>query len=373
MDGNLLTVTQHEPHLTLHPSLLNRLADPSDPALRLRVLRDLLDYPGDDPDVVAARRDLHDHPWIHATLKAADPVTGAWPSEHDRHYTGTQWSLEFLGDLGAQRDWPEIKRAVQYLLATAKPVNKLRGRRRERFNGCANGVYWGNYPCACMMASNLITLCRFGHASQPITRAGFHAIAQLLDPEEGFACEYIDASPQPACFMAAPKVLKAWLAIPEGERTARDKEMIHKLVALLKRFRLYQYVIAERQAWKELAGGLPAAQQREFKREFIAAGRTKARVEKPGWLRFGFPLGYNPDLLEVVLLLGEAGEKRDELIDSTLQLILDQRDEESGMWSAGRSLNGKLWADLEAGTGPSAWITCRALLAFKRFGLLRLA
>jgi hypothetical protein len=74
-------------------------------------------------------------------------------------------------------------------------------------------------------------------------------------------------------------------------------------------------------------------------------------------------------LLEVVLLIGEARASYDEVIEEGLQLILSKRGKD-GMWRMVGGLNGKMHADLDRKGAPSPWITYRALLAFKRFGLL---
>jgi hypothetical protein len=97
----------------------------------------------------------------------------------------------------------------------------------------------------------------------------------------------------------------------------------------------------------------------------------KPRHEKPGWLRFSFPHSYNSDLLEVVLLLGEAGASYDDVIEDGLRLILSRR-RKDGMWSMVGGLNGKMHGELDRKGAPSPWITYRALLAFKRFGLLKI-
>jgi len=61
--------------MTLEPILLDgklkdRLTHNRDPALRARVLTDLLDCRDDDRQVVLARRRMTDQPWIKATLAA---------------------------------------------------------------------------------------------------------------------------------------------------------------------------------------------------------------------------------------------------------------------------------------------------------------
>jgi hypothetical protein len=88
-------------------------------------------------------------------------------------------------------------------------------------------------------------------------------------------------------------------------------------------------------------------------------------------LRFSFPHSYNSDLLEVLLLLGEADPRLDQTIEAGLEILSSKRGRD-GMWKMVGGLNGKMHADLDRKGKPSPWITYRALLAFKRFGLIEL-
>jgi hypothetical protein len=70
-------------------------------------------------------------------------------------------------------------------------------------------------------------------------------------------------------------------------------------------------------------------------------------------------------------LLGEAGTPRDDAVDAALEIVRSKRGQD-GMWKMVGGLNGKMHADLDRKGAPSPWVTYRALLAFKRFGLLEI-
>ncbi|MDP8205856.1 MAG: hypothetical protein P9L92_04255 [Candidatus Electryonea clarkiae] len=355
--------------IKLDLNLLRQLADPSDPALRAKVLADLLEYPEDDPDLIAAKKKIPESPWIKATLNGHNG-DGTWGDKFGfyKKYEGTSWVLLHLSELGAPADLPPIRKGVEYLLSTAKSVNELKGIGGRKFSGCSNGVYW-RYPIICLAAHMAAVLSRFGHAAHPITRSALASCMHHFDPEEGFICQVIDQSLQPQCFMTVPKVLKAFLAIPENDRTGEDDKMIRDLVKLIKKFNLYVYAARDSREWNELTYKMSSKERLEQKPAWISEGRTEPRREKAGWLRFSFPLSYNSDLLEVLLLLGEAGAEYDEIIENGLSLLLNKRGKD-GMWKMTGGLNGKMWADLDIKGKPSPWITYRALLAFKNFGLL---
>jgi hypothetical protein len=351
----------------LEPDLLDRLAGAEDPALRFKVLTELLDRDEADPEVVAARRSIPDQPWIRRTLEAHHG-DGTWGPSFGSSYDGTSWVLYHLSEMGAPASLEPIQKGIDVLKAEAKPVMTLRGRRARLFQGCADGFYW-TFPTACFSSRAATALIRYGHRSHPVTQGALSACRTLLDPEEGFDCFVMDDSLLPACFMSVPSVLKAFLAIPAGERSTEDRGLIHQMVGLLKKRHLYRYVAKDSREWQEWGQKAGAQQRREESPKWLAAGRADPRREKAGWLRFSFPHSYNSDLLEVVLLLGEAGAEYDGVIEEGLRIILSKRGRD-GMWEMVGGLNGKMHADLDERGAPSPWITHRALLAFKRFGLL---
>lgn len=102
-------------------------------------------------------------------------------------------------------------------------------------------------------------------------------------------------------------------------------------MAVLRRFDLTAYVPRDAHDWRAWAATVTPAERRAGKADWIAAGRTEPRREKEGWRRLSFPHGYNSDLLEVLLLLGEAGAPRDETVERGLQRLLAARGRD-GMW-----------------------------------------
>jgi hypothetical protein len=355
--------------ITLDGKLKDRLTHESDPALRVRVLTDLLGCPDNDRQVILAWRQIADQPWVKATL-AAHKGDGTWGRGFYTKYDGTNWVLLHLSEIGVPADVEPVRKGARYLLAEARSTGDLRGARGRHFEGFPDGVYW-HYPVACLAAHPATALIRFGYLAHPVTQAALDTCRHLFDPAEGCSCIVIDDSLQPACYMTVPKVLKAFLAVPPADRTAPQRRMIRQMVRLLKKHRLHRYVARDSREWLEWAHDATVEQRREEKRQWLVAGRAEPRHEKPGWLRFSFPHSYNSDLLEVVLLLGEAGASFDDVIEDGLRLILSRR-RKDGMWSMVGGLNGKMHGELDRKGAPSPWITYRALLAFKRFGLLKI-
>ena len=84
-----------------------------------------------------------------------------------------------------------------------------------------------------------------------------------------------------------------------------------------------------------------------------------AKTSKPGWRRFGFPLMYQTDVLEVLGILTRLGH-RDERMDEALALVAAKHDAQ-GRWKLENTFNGRFVTDIEAKGKPSRWITLRAL------------
>ena len=90
-----------------------------------------------------------------------------------------------------------------------------------------------------------------------------------------------------------------------------------------------------------------------------------SRKDKAGWKRFGFPLFYQSDALEVLDVLTKLGIKDDRMMPSINLIINSQAID--GKWLLKNSFNGKMWIDIEQKNQPSKWITLRALRVLKRY------
>ena len=355
--------------IAVEGDLLDRLLNPADPALRVKVLTDLLECPPQHPDVAGIRDRIPEQPWVKATL-AAHNGDGTWGRGFYHKYDGTSWVLLHLSEVGVPMDLRPIQKGIHRLVDTARPVGDLTGARGSPFRDLQDGVHW-KYPIACLTAHMAMVLIRAGLVDHPVTRAALNSCRHRFQPGLGFGCFVMDDSLLPACVMTVPKVLKAFLALPPDTRTAEDEDFIRGMVEVLKKFHLYRYVPQVVREWREWARAATATERREAKIQWIEAGRLEPRRPKDGLLRFSFPHSYSSDLLEVVLLLGEADPRRDKVIDAGLEILRSKRGLD-GMWKMVGGLNGKMHANLDQKGKSSPWITYRALLAFKRFGQLEL-
>src|SRR4030042_4195870 len=103
-------------------SAINWLLEMEDPGVRYLAMRDLLTMPDDDPELVSARREAHEHGRISTILEKMKPE-GYWVKPgagYSPKYTSTVWSLLLWAQLGAQASEDErIAHACAYLLEHA--------------------------------------------------------------------------------------------------------------------------------------------------------------------------------------------------------------------------------------------------------------
>ncbi len=359
--------------ISVDQATLDWLVNPADPALRVKVLTDLLDRPKDDPDVIEARSRIPEQPFVQASLAAF--ADGTIPPFHDyQKYRGIGWTMAHLSELDALVDHPTVHLGIKRILTTAKRASRVQRRDVAPFKGC-QPVYW-MHPIACLAARMATVLTRYGLADHEVTRGARALLLHVHQQGAGLDCMVMDRSLLPNCIMTIPEVLKCWLTLPADERAPEEDDAIRDSVALLRKFGLYKYVPAAAKEFAEKTYKWPVGDIRELKAQWIDDGRLDERTAKPGWLKFSFPLSYNTDLLEVMLVLGEARRQfgddvvpHDELVNAGLQLILSKRTKE-GRWKMTGGQNGKMWADLDQKGKPSPWITYRALYVFNKFGLL---
>ncbi len=89
------------------------------------------------------------------------------------------------------------------------------------------------------------------------------------------------------------------------------------------------------------------------------------RVSKAGWLRLGFPLMWNADVLEVLGILTKLGY-RDERMQEAVDLVVSKQDED-GKWKLEDTYNGRFQVNIEQKGKPSKWVTLNAVRMLKRF------
>jgi hypothetical protein len=87
------------------------------------------------------------------------------------------------------------------------------------------------------------------------------------------------------------------------------------------------------------------------------------RLSRLGWLRFGFPLMYQTDILEILVIMTKLGY-HDNRMQEAVDLVVSKQDSE-GRWNMENSFNDRFHVSIEQNGKPSKWITMNALKMLK--------
>lgn len=320
------------------------LLEPGDPGVRYLALRDLLGRPPDDPELAAARRAAHAEGPI-ATILAAMHDAGYWvvPGPgYNPKYRSTVWSITLLAQLGASAQQDErVACACGCLLDHALTPGgqfSASGAPSGTVDCLQGNLCWALVELGCddpRLAAAYDWLARSvtGEGIAPATErhAPVRYYAGKCGP--GFACGANNRLP---CAWGATKVLLALGRWPLERRTS-----------LIER--------AVRQGADFLLGVDPAT-----------ADYPTGYTDKPSgnWWKFGFPVFYVTDLLQIVEVMAGLGYGDDDRLANALRVIREKQDAQ-GRWPLEYDYAGKTWVEFGPKKQPNKWVTLRALRVLK--------
>ena len=308
------------------------LLEPSQPAVRLRTLTELLGKRASDPAVREARRDLTRTGWV-ADLLAARSPGGWWHHEESLYlpkYLSTNWVLLALSDLGITRDDPRVAESCEFWM------------RRMALRGGGVGGNSKGTGHHCVVGNMTRALIRFGYGDDPRIRRSLEWLVETADPKGGWSC------------WGKGRNLDSW----EG---------------------LSAFAAYPRSMWSsEMTACVERGAEFYLSRELWRQGERYSP-----WFRFHFPVHYYYDLLVGLDLLTALGYGEDPRLGTALS-HLRRRRRRDGRWlldAQQPDLDGSLarWFAahpkerptpliLEPAGRPSKMVTLRALLVLQRVG-----
>jgi hypothetical protein len=334
------------------------LLEEDNPPFRYLTLKNLLGKPARSSEVTRAKSRLMEYNVTQGILQHAPD---SWDDGERAYwkYTGKYWQLIFLGQFLADGKDPRIAKAVHDIVDERKWVQK-------------NGGH-------CLTANMLAALARLGYGNHRAVKQETEALAARVLAEDGIKCMAMDYSLLSRCYMAQPKLLLSFAQVPPKKRSSTIAAAIQMLVENLLQHEVYVYAPGNVRQWQEIVERAPKraelpkgktvkgwiGQRRE---QFLATKGIGERRPKQGWLRFGFPLHYNSDILEATYALAALGIPMSPKLKKPLKVIQDKRTSD-GKWIMQNSLNGKMLADVEEKGKPSKWLTyfaCYVLNHFER-------
>ena len=319
----------------IDPGTVSWLLDGDDPSVRYLTLTNLLGVPPDDPDAVAARAAIMTDGTVPRIL-AAQLDDGHWEGR-DRFYTGkyrgTVWQLVILAELAADGADPRVRAACEAILRDSqdRESGAFSMARAKRDGG---GLHSQVIPC---LTGNMVwSLVRLGMAEDPRVQRAVDWIAtyQRFDDGDGAPTgwpyePYEICWGRHTCHMGVVKALKALAAIPADRRSPEVERTLADGAEFLLRHHVHK------------------------------RSHDLTQDSKPGWRRFGFPLMYQTDVLEILGILTSLGY-RDERMAEALDLVAGKADAD-GRWRLASTFNDRFVVPIETKGEPSRWVTLRAL------------
>ncbi len=345
----------------MRDDVIEWLLGEDNPPVRYLTLTNLLKEPESYSEVRQAKARLMDYEVTQGILDHADEFWSAddrsqWQSYWK--YTGRYWQLIFLGQFLADGHDPRIQSGAEGILSDRRWVKK-------------SGIQ-------CLTANLLVSFMRLGYADHPAVLEEIESLAQRILADGGIVCEGMRYALLERCHMGIPKLLLCFAEIPADKRSEEMNAAIEQLVQNLLANEVYVYVPSTSKQWRKILeeapkrADLPKGQTVkgwivEQKNAFLDSHGLGARCSKQGWLKFGFPLHYNSDILEAMVSLARLETPMSSSLEKPLQIIEDKMTPE-GTWILENSLNGKMWVDVEEKGKPSKWITYFALFVLDHFG-----
>ncbi len=317
------------------------LLEEDNPSVRYFTLTEVLGKSANDSEVKDAKNAVMAVGVVPRIL-AKQNSDGYWETPvafYTAKYKGTVWQLMILAELGADGRDDRVRNACEFILANSQDAeggfsmhlaSKTGGGRRSEVIPCLTGnMVW--------------SLIRLGYPEDPRVQRGINWITTYQRFDDGVKeaakgwpyDKFVMCWGKHTCHMGAVKALKALVEIPADKRTGEVEATIKNGSEHMLRHHIYK------------------------------RSHDLSKVSKPGWLRFGFPLMYQTDALEVLGILTKLGCK-DERMQETVDLVLSKQDSQ-GRWALESTFNGRFQVNIERKGELSTWITLNALKALKRF------
>jgi len=327
---------------SLNSKVVDWLLEDNNPSVRYFALRDLAGRPERSAEVQNAKKEIMTRGIVPKILAKQSPE-GFWAEErmfYRNKYKGTTWQLIILANLGADGTDPRVRKACEFILRHSQ--HKESGGFSVDYSVTKDGGS-DSYVVPCLTGNIVWSLIRLGYLGDERLRRGVRNLTAYQRFDDGER-EKLTVWPYDrlkmcyglhSCHMGAAKALKALAEIPPAERTPDVKRMIEQGVEYFLKHHIYK------------------------------KSHNLAKISKPGWLKFGFPLMYQDDVLEMLEIMARL-EVKDARLEDAVDLVEGKR-KKDGRWILENTFNGRFWTNIEQKGKPSKWITLKALHVLKYY------
>ena len=326
---------------------LSWLMETETPEVRYLALRDLMGLSSADPQLIAARKTAHTAGPIAIVLDNMD-AAGFWAVPGPGYlpkYRSTVWSISLLAQLGANvKEDERIRQACNYILDNGLTIHgqfTASGAPSGTADCLQGNMCWALLELGCEdprleTAFDWMARSVTGEGIAPSTdrQAAVRYYAGKCGPT--FACGSNDRLP---CAWGAAKVMLAFGKLPASKRTPVIDRAIQQGIDFM------------------------------FSVDPATAAYPTGYAAKPSgnWWKFGFPVFYVTDLLQIAEALVRLGYGHDPRMANTIEIIRSKQDE-LGRWALEFDYRDKTWVDFGDKKQPNKWVTLRALRVLKAVG-----
>lgn len=321
--------------ITNHDTL-EWLLETDNPSIRYFTLTKLLNKFEGDSEVIDAKSNIM-NTGVVSLILGQQNCNGYW-GDPQRFYTdkysGSVWQLLILAELGATIDNPQIAKACEFILDSSQD-RESHGFSMNKSGKSGGGRHSEVIPC---LTGNLVySFIKLGLMEDVRVQKGIEWICKyqrcddgILDgPTEWPYDRYETCWGKHSCHMGIVKSLKALSVIPREKKNDRIEEKTNDLAEYLLGHHIHK------------------------------KSHDLDKVSKPGWLKLGFPLMYQTDILEIIGILTDLGYK-DPRMGEAIDIIRNKQNRD-GRWVLENTFNSKMIEDIEVKGLNSKWITLKAL------------
>lgn len=320
----------------------NWLLEEDNPSVRYFTLKNILDRPEDDKEVLTAKSEIMQTGIVPDILQrqSQKEYIQAYSRFYTDKYKGLVWSLITLAELGADVT-PQIKEQCEYLFEYSQE-RQDGGFSQSSAARTGGGRITEVIPC---LTGNMVwSLIHFGYLDDPRLQKGIDWITRFMRFNDGVAYDpqvppydrYEMCWGTHTCHMGVVKALKGLSAIPLERRTKEMNDTIQNAIDFILLHHIYK------------------------------CSHNLKRKSKPGWLKFGFPLMYQTDVLEILDILTGLGTKESRMEDA-IGIVVEKQDD-MGRWKTENTYNSdRLLIPYSQKDAQSKWITLRAMSVLKRY------
>ena len=315
------------------------LLGPENPSVRFWALQQLEDKTIDDSEVVESQDAVMVSPCVKSILgeQKGEGHWGNYSNMYEPKYRATTHTLLLLAELGAKRT-DATEAAIEHLYQFQRDSGHFLYQLPKTEKGRASIVKDG----CCLDGNILYYLIHFGYLDDPRTeklidfQVDYHS-----DDVGGWKCRAFPINRNTVfpenCYMGAVKILKGLAQIPRQKWSSDLERIINQEVEIIFDNEIFRYL----------------------------RNPDGSRKDKAGWKRFGFPLFYQSDILEVLDTLTKLGVK-----DNRMQEAIDFVNKNQGVdgkWLLKNTYNGKMDCEIDEKNKASKWVTLRAVRVLKRY------